>query len=214
MSVVRGRPPGLAGGIIGTSRAYCSSLRACPAPKSPTKARLSAVHMTCLQQGCPLLNADPASVCPSAHPSRIGFSNGLSGGANYKAVREQSLRLALCRLTFYRSGEGATLISNGSFVRDAFIPDHEDVWQPRLWRDTVKLDEQFYKSLIEHPLLLREAATREIAHRSMTIDIYVWLAYRLHALAEATPITWKALHAQFGAGFSQVKHFKPKFKEP
>src|SRR4051812_11716020 len=77
MSVVRGRPPGLAGGIIGTSRAYRSSLRACPAPKSPTKARLSAVHMTCLQQGCPLLNADPASVCPSAHPSRIGFSNGL-----------------------------------------------------------------------------------------------------------------------------------------
>src|SRR3954469_23486140 len=77
MPVVRGRPPGLAGGIIGTSRAYCSSLRACPAPKSPTKARLSAVHMTCLQQGCPLLNADPASVCPSAHPSRIGFSNGL-----------------------------------------------------------------------------------------------------------------------------------------
>src|SRR3954462_823647 len=77
MPVVRGRPPGLAGGIIGTSRAYCSSLRACPAPTSPTKARLSAVHMTCLQQGCPLLNADPASACPSAHPSRIGFSNGL-----------------------------------------------------------------------------------------------------------------------------------------
>src|SRR3954468_23237835 len=86
MSVVRGRPPGLAGGIIGTSRAYCSSLRACPAPKSPTKARLSAVHMTCLQQGCPLLNADPASVCPSAHPSRIGFSNGLS--ALHAADRE------------------------------------------------------------------------------------------------------------------------------
>jgi hypothetical protein len=137
-----------------------------------------------------------------------------SGGANYKAVREQSLRLALCRLTFYRSGEGATLISNGSFVRDVLIPDHEDVWQPRLWRDTVKLDEQFYKSLIEHPLPLREAAIREIAHRSMAIDIYVWLAYRLHVLAEATPITWKALHAQFGAGFSQVKHFKPKFQEP
>src|SRR3954447_18725708 len=36
MSVVRGRPPGLAGGIRGASRAYCSSLKACPAPKSPT----------------------------------------------------------------------------------------------------------------------------------------------------------------------------------
>src|SRR3954463_11621833 len=57
MSVVRGRPPGLAGGISGASRAYCSSLSACPAPKSPTKARFSAVHMACLQEGLlPSLN--------------------------------------------------------------------------------------------------------------------------------------------------------------
>jgi hypothetical protein len=51
MSVVRGRPPDLAGGIIGSSRANCSSLRAWPAPRSPTKARLSAVHMAHLQEG-------------------------------------------------------------------------------------------------------------------------------------------------------------------
>src|SRR3954470_20608958 len=57
MSVVRGRPPGLAGGIRGASTAYCSSLSACPAPKSPTKARLSVVHMACLQEGLlPSLN--------------------------------------------------------------------------------------------------------------------------------------------------------------
>src|ERR1044071_605378 len=57
MSVVRGRPPGLAGGIRGASMAYCSSLSACPAPKSPTKARLCAVHMACLQEGLlPSLN--------------------------------------------------------------------------------------------------------------------------------------------------------------
>src|SRR4051794_14283479 len=57
MSVVRGRPPGLAAGIRGASTAYCSSLSACPAPKSPTKTRLSAVHMTCLQEGLlPSLN--------------------------------------------------------------------------------------------------------------------------------------------------------------
>src|SRR5690242_8697292 len=79
MSVVRGRPPGLAGGISGTRKAYCSSLRACPAPKSPTKVRLSAVHMTCLQQGSPLAEPPTRLACAPAHPSRIGFSNGLSG---------------------------------------------------------------------------------------------------------------------------------------
>src|SRR4051794_38304835 len=78
MSVVRGRPPGLAGGISGTRRAYCSSLRACPAPKSPTKARLCAVHTVHLQEGS-LLPEPPTSLpCAPAYPSRPGFSNGLS----------------------------------------------------------------------------------------------------------------------------------------
>src|SRR6476660_7804223 len=77
MSVVRGRPPGLAGGIIGTRRAYCSSLRACAAPKSPTSARLSAVHMAYLQEGS-LLPEPPTSLpCAPAYLSRPGFSNGL-----------------------------------------------------------------------------------------------------------------------------------------
>src|SRR3954462_9161833 len=78
MSVVRGRPPGLAGGIRGASRAYCSSLSACPAPKSPTKARFSAVHMACLQEGLLPFPKPPARplrliICLD----RAGFSNGL-----------------------------------------------------------------------------------------------------------------------------------------
>src|SRR3954452_5652022 len=78
MSVVRGRPPGLAGGIRGASRAYCSSLSACPAPKSPTKARFSAVHMACLQEGLLPFPKPPAQplrlvICLD----RAGFSNGL-----------------------------------------------------------------------------------------------------------------------------------------
>src|SRR4051812_43842996 len=78
MSVVRGRPPGLAGGINGASSAYCSSLRACPAPKSPTSARLSAVHMACLREGLlPSRTAD-ATAPPHARPDGASFSNGLS----------------------------------------------------------------------------------------------------------------------------------------
>src|SRR5215218_6666092 len=83
MSVVRGRPPGLAGWIRGASTAYCSSLSACPAPNAPTKARLSAVHIACLQEGLlPSLNRQLLE--PTARPLRIvirldcaGFSNGL-----------------------------------------------------------------------------------------------------------------------------------------
>ena len=136
------------------------------------------------------------------------------GGTGYKAVREQSRRLSLCRLTFRRPLEGATLISNAGFVQDAILPDDQGAWQPRLWQEVVRLNPRFYKSLKEHPLPLREAALKEIAGRSLAIDAYVWLAYRLHALSGPTPITWVALHRQFGAGFSLVRQFKAKFREP
>src|SRR5215213_3100737 len=45
MSVERGRPPGLAGGISGSSNRNWSSVRAWPEPKSPANARSSGVHM-------------------------------------------------------------------------------------------------------------------------------------------------------------------------
>ena len=47
----------------------------------------------------------------------------------------------------------------------------------------------------------------------MSLDIYVWLAWRCHQLGKPTPISWPAVHAQFGAGFKAIKHFKPSFLE-
>jgi len=143
--------------------------------------------------------------------SSMGIDN---GGKTYKLVREQSKRLSMCRLTFYRSIGDSTHITNGSFVRDAIIPSSStDSGQMSLWREAVRLDEGFYQSLIEHPMPVREAAIREISGRSMAIDVYVWLAYRLHHLPAATPVSWGALYKQFGAGFNHAYHFKPRFRE-
>jgi hypothetical protein len=140
----------------------------------------------------------------------MGIDN---GGKTYQLVREQSKRLSLCRLTFYRETINATLVTNGSFVRDAILPTKDD-GQLTLWREAVRLDEGFYQSLIDHPMPVLEAAIRQIGQRSMAIDVYVWLAYRLHQLETPTPITWKALYAQFGGGYQEVRYFKRKFLEP
>ena len=138
-----------------------------------------------------------------------------SGGRQYQLVREQSKRLSLCRLTFYREAAHATMISNGSFVRDAIMPSSSaQDSQLTLWQESVRLDEGFYASLIEHPMPVREAAIREIGGRSMAIDIYIWLAYRLHVLDKPTSISWPALYDQFGAGYALLRQFKAKFKEP
>ena len=60
---------------------------------------------------------------------------------------------------------------------------------------------------------VREEALKAIGTRSLAIDVYIWLAYRLHALTKPTPITWAAIQGQFGAGFKLVRQLKPTFLE-
>jgi hypothetical protein len=60
---------------------------------------------------------------------------------------------------------------------------------------------------------VREEALKAIGTRSLAIDVYIWLAYRLHAISKPTRITWTAIHAQFGAGFKVARQIKPSFLE-
>ncbi len=131
------------------------------------------------------------------------------GGNTYRLVREQSHRISRCRLTFFRRTHGAELVTNGAFVRDAILSLNPDLpQQGTLWHEHVRLDEGFYRSLIEHPLPLREAAIRQISSRSMAIDLYIWLAYRLHILNDPVRISWPALHGQFGEGYKELRFFR------
>jgi hypothetical protein len=137
-----------------------------------------------------------------------------AGGKNYKLVGEQARRISACRLTFLTEVTGAELRQNGAFVQNAItLTAAADERQRALWQDRVRLDEGFWRSLREHPVPVREEAVRAIGTRSLALDVYIWLAYRLHALTRMTPVTWTALHAQFGAGFKAIRQLKPTFKD-
>ncbi|MGY0794288.1 replication protein RepA [Azospirillum argentinense] len=134
-----------------------------------------------------------------------------TGGATYRLVSEQAKRISACRLTFFTDRNGGEERTNGAFVENEFSLAGALGDQPTLWQESVRLDEAFYRSLIDHPVPVSETALRQIGNKSMAIDVYVWAAYRLHILTKPTPISWPALFAQFGGGFSQLKHFKPSF---
>jgi hypothetical protein len=142
---------------------------------------------------------------------KMGLS---TGGRTYQLVTEQARRISSSRLTFFADRAGAELRQNGAFVQDAIslagIADNDE---PTLWQDRVRLDEGFWRSLREHPVPVREEAIKAIGTRSLGIDIYIWLAYRLHSLDRATPVSWPALHVQFGGGMAALRHFKPVFME-
>lgn len=137
------------------------------------------------------------------------------GGKTYRDVREQATRIGACRLTFkWHSPDGRSTawdhdhIIKGGF---AFHDVGEDDRQGTLWNETVRLGETFFEELKRHPVPIFEPAIRHIANQSLTIDIYIWLAYRLHSLQQPTRISWLSLKEQFGPNYASVKAFRQRF---
>ncbi len=142
--------------------------------------------------------------------ARMGLS---LGGKSYHDVREQANRISACRLTFSWE-EGP----NVGFIRDSVVAGGlqsfetaEDERSGQRSIRSVQLSPSFYDQLQKHPVPVWEPALRYIANQSMAIDVYIWLAYRLHSLSQTITISWPALHGQFGAGFKNLAQFKAHF---
>jgi Plasmid encoded RepA protein len=134
------------------------------------------------------------------------------GGNSILGVREQAERISRCRLTFHVSRAGRTGLVNQNIVDTAiFLENDGTTGQASLFVETAKLSEGFFEHLRKHPVPLEDAAIRALNNNSMALDIYAWLAYRLHALPSPRPITWKALKTQFGAGYGRQDNFIRKF---
>src|SRR6185369_7989856 len=93
MSVVRGRPPGLAGGMSGSIKRYWSSLRAWPDPKSPTQVRSAGVHIVASRQG-KVPGAPSARHSSPVKLTSTPFQNGLSAACATPARPHEFFRLA------------------------------------------------------------------------------------------------------------------------
>jgi len=128
-------------------------------------------------------------------------------------VAEQAKRISNCRLQFFTSRGEMQVMKHGGFVDGSITLADLQSEQPALWNDRVLLNEEFYRALREHPVPVSEAGLRAIGPRSMVIDVYIWLAYRLHALTSDVSVSWPALHNQFGAGFNLIRKFRSHFIE-
>jgi Plasmid encoded RepA protein len=143
--------------------------------------------------------------------SRVGIP---SGGKSDKSVRDQAERISRCKLTFDISiGSGTSGLIQQTIVDRAIFLDTADTGsrQGRLSLETAKLSEGFFEQLQRHAVPLEEAAIRALSNNAAALDVYLWLAHRLHSLPENRLVTWAALKGQFGGGFKKLYHFKSKF---
>ena len=135
------------------------------------------------------------------------------GGKTYKSIREQARRISVCSVHFARFDGRSSWNGEARFVEQGlYLDEHPDPTQPKLWEDTVTLDQRFFAELTKHAVPLSEEALSHLTNKSLAIDIYIWLAYRLHALERPTDVTWKALQDQFGTGYKRLRDFRRYFE--
>ncbi len=133
------------------------------------------------------------------------------GGKQMASVRDQAERISRCRLSFQiKQGTRTGLVNQHILDTSMFIED--DSVQGGLFVEKASLSQSFFDELKKHPVPVEEAAVRQIANNSLALDVYCWLAYRLHSLNAPITVSWKALHGQFGRSVARLDHFKDHFR--
>jgi replication initiator protein len=173
------------------------------------KPRLVLIHLAseAVRTGTPVVDVEGSMTA-------FGRSLGLeTNGQQLKSLKDQLARLASATVRMGVVEEGRAVQVNTQFVSafDLWFPKQPD--QRVLWPSAVRLSEEYFQSLGKHAVPLDHRAVAVLASSSMALDVYSWLAQRLHRVPPGRPqiITWIALYEQFGQGFARVRDFRRQF---
>src|SRR3954447_24378180 len=91
-----------------------------------------------------------------------------------------------------------------------------DLWFPTepgqrvLWPSTLRLSLDYFASLTRYAVPLDERAIAALSHSALALDVYCWLAQRLHRVPQGKSqfVAWPNLQEQFGQGYSEVRFFR------
>jgi len=175
------------------------------------KARLVLMDLnqTAIKTQSPLIDVGDSMTSYLAR--RLGLD---TNGRNIRALKDQLGRLSasFVRLAICQDERSIQINTNIVSAFDLWFPKDES--QHVLWPSTVRLSDDYFKSLVKHAVPLREEAIAALAHNAMALDIYTWLAQRLHRVRNARGdfLPWTALKEQFGQGYSRMDNFKRVFR--
>lgn len=176
-----------------------------------TKPRLILAHLNAeaLRQDSPVIEVEHSL---SAFVKRI---RGFQHGREIRMFKDQLSRLSVAVVRL------ATSHSDRAFQINTQVVDAFELWpeldarQRVLWPSTIQLSQTYFDSLSKHAVPLNEVDLAALAHSALALDIYAWLAQRLHRVNPARPafISWAALKEQFGPDYARMRDFKRFYRQ-
>jgi len=181
-----------------------------PLPYGP-KARLLLMHLNteAVRRQSPLIPVDD---------SMTAFFRRLMGrtqdGRQIRMLKAQLQSLAAAKFSMgIMQGEDRGLQVDTKVVTAFNLWLPKDVSQRVLWPSTLQLSLDYYESLTRFAVPLDERAIAALAHSATALDIYCWLAQRLHRISVGKPqfVPWSATYDQFGQGYREIRKFRRDF---
>ena len=173
-------------------------------------ARLILCHLNteALRRGSPSIEVEG---------SMTAFVHRLQGrhptGPEIRRFKDQVSRLsvALIRMALVREERALQV--------DTKIISSFELWKDKseegqgTFPSVIYLSPQYFESLQNHAVPLDERAVAAIAHNAMALDVYCWLAQRLHRVdpKRGQFLAWANLHEQFGQGYKLIRQFRAAF---
>ncbi|MBZ2436528.1 replication protein [Xanthomonas perforans] len=133
-------------------------------------------------------------------------------GARHATLRKQMHALAACRLQL--GFKGRTF--NGQPVEqfDAWLSNRDAPQRP-LWPGVMTLSEHYFNELQNSAVPLDNRALHALKGSALALDVYCWLAHRLHRIeGKGITLHWKSIREQFAQeykGKDPDKDFKKEF---
>lgn len=134
-------------------------------------------------------------------------------GRNIRTVKDQLTRLSAADFRIGATHEGRSVTLKGSVIEGFELWTSRDPHQRVLWPTVVQFSQRYFESLMKHAVPLNETAVARLSHNALALDIYTWLAQRLHRVEEGKSVLvpWASLHDQFGHGYEHVRFFRRVF---
>jgi len=178
-----------------------------PLPAGP-KPRLALMHIhnQAIKTRSPYINIGRSC---AEFLDRLGLNT--DGGSTYRLFKREMKALAACRLTLgYTEADKIITLNTQPISRfEAWLTNEDSA--PVLWPAELRLSQEYFESLQEHAVPLDPRAVSALAHSAMALDVYSFLARRLHSLQKPVKVTWHQFHAQFGQEFKDWRNFKQEF---
>ena len=136
-------------------------------------------------------------------------------GRQAKMLKEQLSALAAAQFRIgITSASGERALQVDTKVVGAFnLWFEKDESQRILWPSELKLSLDYFESLNRFAVPLDERALAALAHSAVALDMYCWLAQRLHRIPDGSSqfISWVNLQEQFGQGYTRLRAFREFF---